>query len=84
MHPAPALLVLLLIAACGEFPTAGAPTGRGDYPALLPIDGLLAGLPETEAEAEAAFEAERAADAALLARAEALEARADTLLAETP
>jgi hypothetical protein len=84
MHPAPALFLLALIAACGPFPTAGEPSGRGDYPTLLPLTGLLQGVPESEDDATALFDAAAEADAALLARADALRSRADALLADAP
>ncbi len=84
MHPAPALFLLALLAACGPFPTAGDPSGRGDYPALLPLAGLLEGLPATEDDAAARIDAEAEADAALLARADNLRSRADTLLSGAP
>jgi hypothetical protein len=84
MHPAPALFLLALLAACGPFPTAGEPTGRGDYPTLLPLTALLEGVPATEEDTAALFDAEAEADAALLARAEGLRSRADMLLSDAP
>jgi hypothetical protein len=79
-----ALASLALLAACGDFPTAGDPSGRAGYPPLLPFDDLLAGLPQTEEEAAAAVEDRRAEDEALLDRAAALQSQADTLLASSP
>jgi hypothetical protein len=51
---------------------------------LLPLTGLLEGLPETEDDAAALFDAQAEADAALMARAESLQSRADTLLSDAP
>lgn len=84
MPRAVALLSLALLAACGDFPTAGDPPGRGGYPPLLPLDDLLADVPRTEDAATAAVEERQAEDAALLDRAAALRSRGDALLASSP
>jgi hypothetical protein len=84
MHPVSSLVLLALLAACGTFPTAGEPTGRGEYPRLLPLTALLEGLPASGDDAAALFDAEAEADAALLARAESLRSTADTLLSDAP
>jgi hypothetical protein len=78
------LLALTCLAACGEFPVAGDPTGSNAYPALLPLSAALAGVPQTAEEADAVFVAEAETDAALQAQAAALEARADTIRQAEP
>jgi hypothetical protein len=83
MRPA-LLLALTLLAACGEFPTAGAPEGSGSYPPLLPFSEALAGVPQSSDEAAAVFDAESEADAALQAQAAALQSRADTIRQAEP
>ena len=77
-------LALTLLAGCGEFPTAGAPVGTGDYPPLLPFSEALAGLPQSPDEAVAVFEAEAEADTALQEQAAALQSRADTIRQAEP
>lgn len=71
---APALL-LALLTACAEFPTLDraipASEQTGDYPALLPVEGLIAQGQETTVP--------EGTDAALAARAAALESRAARL-----
>jgi hypothetical protein len=84
MRPVPALLALLTVAACGDFPLAGDPTGIDGYPGLLPLSQALEGVPETADEAATVFAAEAEADAALQAQAAALQARADALRTATP
>ncbi|MGI1660836.1 hypothetical protein ACRDNQ_01235 [Palleronia sp. KMU-117] len=84
MRPVPALLALLIVAACGDFPLAGDPTGVDGYPGLLPLSQALEGVPENADEAAAVFAAEAETDAALQAQAAALQSRADALLATTP
>jgi len=84
MYPAPVLFLFALLAACGPFPTAGDPSGRGEFPTLQPLTGVLEGLPATEEDTTAVFDAEAEADAALLARADSLRSTADTLLSDTP
>jgi ABC-type Fe3+-hydroxamate transport system substrate-binding protein len=83
MRPA-LLLALSLLAACGEFPTAGAPTGSADYPRLLPYSVALEGVPQSADEAGALFDAEAEAEEALQAQAAALQSRADTIREAQP
>jgi hypothetical protein len=83
MRPA-LLLALMLLAACSEFPTAGAPDGSGTYPSLLPFSEVLAGVPQSSDEAAALFDAEAEAEAALQAQAAALQSRADTIRQAEP
>jgi len=75
MRPAPLLASLVLLAACGDWPELGLDDEVTGFPRLVPFDEVAA--PGVLAEAEAAEAAE--ADARLLARAEALRARAATL-----
>lgn len=84
MRPVPALLALLIVAACGDFPLAGDPTGPDGYPSLLPLSQALEGVPSSADEAAEVFAAEAETDAALQAQAAALQARADTLRSATP
>jgi hypothetical protein len=84
MPRATTLLCFALLAACGDFPTAGDPPGGGGYPPLLPFDDLLADVPQTEDTATAAVEERRSEDEALLDRAATLRSRADELLATSP
>lgn len=84
MRRAAALVSFALLAACGEFPTAGDPTGRAGYPPLLPFDTLLADVAPSGEPASAAADERRAEDEALLDRAAALRSRADALLAASP
>jgi hypothetical protein len=72
-------LCLPLLAACGEFPTAGEPTNRAGYPELLPLSGLIAEVPDDVAPDDAPDP-----DAVLQARAAALRSRAETLRSATP
>jgi hypothetical protein len=78
------LLALSLLAACGEFPVAGAPAGSGTYPPLLPYSVALEGVPQSADEAGAVFDAEAEAEAALQAQAAALQSRADTIRQAEP
>lgn len=79
-----ALLSFALLAACGAFPSAGDPTGSGDYPQLLPFGTLLADVPPAgEAGTDAGAEP-RPEDEALLDRAADLRSRADALLDSSP
>jgi hypothetical protein len=63
---------LALLAACGDWPDLGLDDEVTGYPRLVPFDEVAA--PGAMAETEAAEAAE--ADAQLIARAEALRARA--------
>lgn len=84
MRPVSTLLALLTLAACGDFPLAGDPTGIDGYPGLLPLSQALEGVPADADEAAEVFAAEAESDAALQAQAAALEARADALRSATP
>lgn len=73
--PRVAALSFVLLAACGEWPDSGGPPisrAPGDWPEFLPLTELLA-------DPGPAPEGEEAATRALLARAEALRARAALL-----
>jgi hypothetical protein len=78
------LLALTFLAACGEFPVAGDPAGAGTYPPLLPFSVALDGVPQSADEAGAVFDTEAEADAALQAQAAALQSRADTIRRAEP
>jgi len=73
-----AMIALLALGACGEWPDAGEPTAAGasgDWPELLPLDQVLAGGTIAAAEdAEAS---------ALSRRAVALRARARVMRSDT-
>lgn len=75
----PALLTLLAIAACTQFPDLDSRTTRAamnaPYPALVPLDALLAGLPAMD-RGEVITRGLEGRAAGLRARAAALRARA--------
>jgi hypothetical protein len=75
MRRALSLAGLALLAACGDWPELGIDAEVAGFPVLVPFETVVA--PGETAAAEAARAAE--ADAALLARAEALRTRAATL-----
>jgi hypothetical protein len=66
---------LALLPACGDWPDLGVAEEVTGFPQLVPFDEVAAPGEIAEGETEAAAEA----DARLLARAEALNARAATL-----
>lgn len=78
MRPIAAAILLILLSGCGAWPDLGIPeepvAGDG-YPALVPIDALLA----QAAVSEAAARATEMSNAALEARAARLRARAAVL-----
>ena len=77
LRNATAITALFLLASCGETPSAGESARSGEYPQILPLGDLIDSI-----DAQAAQEAENEADVDLLARAEALNARAAMLRQE--